>query len=58
MYCDPVTESIVYQASEYLGIDQLHELRVARTYTLSDVGCDRDALNVNNDIIAEIPRHL
>ena len=29
----------------------------ARTYPLSDVGCDSDALTVNIDVVGEIPRH-
>ena len=33
------------------------ERGVARKYPLSDVGCDRDALNVNIDVVDEIPRH-
>ena len=30
---------------------------MARKYPLSDVGCDSDALNVNIDIVGEIPSH-
>ena len=30
---------------------------VARKYPLGDVGSDSDALNVNFDIVGEIPRH-
>ena len=34
------------------------ERGVTRKYPLSDVVCDSDALNVNTDIVGEIPRHL
>ena len=30
---------------------------MARKYPLSDVGYDSDALNVNIDVVSEIPRH-
>ena len=30
---------------------------MARKYPLSDVASDRDALNVNHDIVGETPRH-
>ena len=30
---------------------------MARKYPLSDVGSDSDALNVNIDVVGEIPRH-
>ena len=30
---------------------------MARMYPLSDVGCDSDALNINIDVVGEIPRH-
>ena len=30
---------------------------MARKYPLSDVGCDRDALNVNIDVVGKIPMH-
>ena len=30
---------------------------MARKYPLSDFGCDSDALNVNIDVVGEIPRH-
>ena len=30
---------------------------MARTYTLSDVACDSDALNVEDDIVGETSRH-
>ena len=30
---------------------------MARKYPLSDVGCDSDALNVNIDVVGEMPRH-
>ena len=30
---------------------------MARKYRLSDVGCDSDALNVNIDVVGEIPRN-
>ena len=33
------------------------ERGVTRKYPLSDVGCDSDALNVNIDVVGEIPRH-
>ena len=30
---------------------------MTRLYPLSDVGCDRDAPNVNVDVVGEISRH-
>ena len=30
---------------------------MARKYPLSDVVCDSDALNVNIDVVGEVPRH-
>ena len=30
---------------------------MARKYPLSDIGCDSDALNVNIDVVGELPRH-
>ena len=49
--------SIVDQESNHRGLDPLDERGVARMYPLSDVGCERDALNVNIDVAGEIPRH-
>ena len=50
-------ESIVDQASIHRGLNPSDERGVARKYPLSDVGCDSDALNVNIDVVGEIPRH-
>ena len=50
-------ESIVDQSSSHRGLKSSDERGVARKYPLSDVGCDRDALNVNIDVVGEIPRH-
>ena len=50
-------ESIVDQASSHQGLNPPDERGVARKYPPSDVGCDSDALNVNFDIVGEIPRH-
>ena len=51
-------ESIVdQQASSHRGLNPSDEREVARKYPLSDVGCDSDALNVNIDVVGEIPRH-
>ena len=50
-------ESIVDQASSHRGLNPSDERGVARKYPLSDVGCDSDALNVNIDVVGEIPRH-
>ena len=48
---------IVDQASSNRGLNPSVERGVARKYPLSDVGCDIDALNVNIDVVGEIPRH-
>ena len=51
------SESIVDQALIHQGLNPSDERGVARKYSLSDVGCDSDALNVNIDVVGEIPRH-
>ena len=50
-------ESIVDEALSYRGLEPSDEHGVARLYLLCDVGCDRDALNVNVDVVGEILRH-
>ena len=50
-------ESTVDQASSHRGLNPSDERGVARKYPLNDVGCDSDALNVNIDVVGEIPRH-
>ena len=50
-------ESIVDQASSHRGLNTSDERGVARKYPLSDVGFDSDTLNVNIDVVGEIPRH-
>ena len=50
-------ESIVDQESSHRGLNPSDERGVARKYPLIDVGCDSDALNVNIDIVGEVPRH-
>ena len=51
------SESIVDQASSHRGLNPSDDSGVARKYSLSDVGCDSDALYVNIDVVGEIPRH-
>ena len=50
-------ESIVDQASSHRELNPSDERGVVCKYPLSDVGCERDALNVNIDVAGEIPRH-
>ena len=47
----------VDQVSSHRGLNPSDERGVARKYPLSDVGCDSDTLNVNIDVVGEIPRH-
>ena len=58
---DSRCESSVLNAETLLskcrGLNPSDERGVARKYSLSDVGCDSDALNVNIDVVGEIPRH-
>ena len=49
--------SIVDQASSHRGLNKSDERGVARKYLLGDVNYDSDALNVNIDVVGELPRH-
>ena len=50
-------ESIVNQAPSHRGLNPSDKRGATHKYPLSDVGCDSDALNVNIDVVGQIPRH-
>ena len=50
-------ESIVDQASSRQGLEESDKRVLARKFPLLEVGCDRDAKNVDHDIVLKARRH-